>query len=382
MSRTLVKTTRQLRDHLRANKIPLAAVKSLAARTFSDCDQLVLSLFSTQGFSQAALLLVRGTSRSPHLPVEPHVLKIGSATLIRNEHRRFNKYVLHFVTNAPPLKRKLQVYRNWAALPYWQIGNQQEIRDLRQFYADEDADALVSLWYRLFNDVMGTWLREMSPSSKSLWSDRHRCFGISRATLEEIEASALSLRPQLPAINLSSTWRELCSRSREQAAFYECVIHGDLNCRNLLIERSGRPWLIDFAHTGIGHYLKDFAKLETEIKFLLLEPKGSERDVSAWLELDLALDDRWPFGEPPTPMLARSLPNPELAKAFVAICGLRALARDRMIGHKVPQIAQYRAAVLHYTLHTLRFRDVSEPKKLYAVRSAQRLLQFKYDPRF
>ena len=45
-------------------------------------------------------------------------------------------------------------------------------------------------------------------------------------------------------------------------------VHGDLNGLNVLVDGYGRTWVIDLAHFGPGHALRDLAKLEAT---LLLE---------------------------------------------------------------------------------------------------------------
>ncbi|RPJ43658.1 MAG: hypothetical protein EHM21_11190, partial [Chloroflexi bacterium] len=61
------------------------------------------------------------------------------------------------------------------------------------------------------------------------------------------------------------------------------VIHGDLNLENVLVGPGGLVWLIDFAQTGEGHPLFDFAHLESElIAHVLSVQTGSPR---AYLDL-------------------------------------------------------------------------------------------------
>ena len=48
------------------------------------------------------------------------------------------------------------------------------------------------------------------------------------------------------------------------------IIHGDLHPRNILVDRDGRPWLIDFGRVRQGHTLFDFIKLETYLRLDVL----------------------------------------------------------------------------------------------------------------
>ena len=54
----------------------------------------------------------------------------------------------------------------------------------------------------------------------------------------------------------------------------QSIIHGDLNLENVLVGPGGFVWLIDFARTGEGHPLFDFAHLETEIIAQVIAPRG------------------------------------------------------------------------------------------------------------
>ena len=56
----------------------------------------------------------------------------------------------------------------------------------------------------------------------------------------------------------------------------QSIIHGDLNLENVLVGPGGFVWLIDFARTGEGHPLSDFAHLETEIITQVIAPRGLE----------------------------------------------------------------------------------------------------------
>src|SRR5205085_11721146 len=51
---------------------------------------------------------------------------------------------------------------------------------------------------------------------------------------------------------------------------YICTTHGDFNRHNLLVDKIGHIWLINFQATGQGHILRDVAQLDSEIRFFLL----------------------------------------------------------------------------------------------------------------
>lgn len=373
-----VKTTKQLRSHIREKRIPLDVVKELVRRTFSDCDRVTVGLLSKGGFSPAVLLLARGSTRGGRIPIQPQAIKVGPQATILKESRRFRKHVRNLLRGVPSQTRAVRVYKRWAVLPYWQIGDGVAVQTLRDFYDQADAETIIAVWSTLFDGVMAPWLRNIPTAERHIFRDRTHCYGISARTLAQIRTNARSLSSGLASFDPVTAWGVLRACDQLPALVYEPLIHGDLNSTNVLIDRASRPWVIDFAHTGPGHYLRDLAKLEAEIKFLLMNPQGDRTRIPDWLELDRALDDRWPFGRIPPPGF-RSTQDRELAKAFISICGLRAIARDRMLGPKPPQISQYRAALLHFTLQVITYKDVSHAKKEYAIHSAFRLCQFKYN---
>ena len=49
------------------------------------------------------------------------------------------------------------------------------------------------------------------------------------------------------------------------------ITHGDLNGTNILVDREGKAWLIDFFNTGWGPALRDLAEMESVVKFELLQ---------------------------------------------------------------------------------------------------------------
>ncbi len=62
------------------------------------------------------------------------------------------------------------------------------------------------------------------------------------------------------------------------------IIHGDLNLENILIGPGEFVWLIDFATTGEGHPLADFAHLEVEIITHVIAPQVSTSEYIALLK--------------------------------------------------------------------------------------------------
>jgi nicotinamidase-related amidase len=153
------------------------------------------------------------------------------------------------------------------------------------------------------------------------------------------------------------------------------VVHGDLNLANVLLDDAGNTWLIDYFWTRIGHVLDDIAKLENDLKFIML-PLADDQALAQAVALDAHLvaqaDLLAPLGEPPPASLA----EPAAAKVYAAVARLRELAAEllREAGLAGPVSArQYWIGQLRYSAHTLSFVESDERQKRFALASTCRL---------
>ena len=48
-----------------------------------------------------------------------------------------------------------------------------------------------------------------------------------------------------------------------------CLVHGDLNFANIICDEGNNVWFIDWTHCGIMPIELDFAKLESDVKFVM-----------------------------------------------------------------------------------------------------------------
>jgi hypothetical protein len=137
--------------------------------------------------------------------------------------------------------------------------------------------------------------------------------------------------------------------------------------------------VIDFAKTGPGHILKDFCKLETEIKFCLTE-LPTEDDIEraiAW-EKTLLFDEK---GRPHK-YLETLLTTPERDVEFdrTATDCIRQIRKEAsfVIGPLLRDGVgpdQYYLGLLYYTLDALRYAQCDRNSRLYALISASLLCQ-------
>ncbi len=157
------------------------------------------------------------------------------------------------------------------------------------------------------------------------------------------------------------------------------MVHGDLNLANVLIDDSGNTWLIDYFWTRVAHALMDIAKLENDVKFLML-PLADDAALARALDYERSLLQLPSLAA--SPVLSGDLAQDlALTKAHAAIARLRALATD--LGEATGDAAAhalrpYWIAQLRYSAHTLSFDECNERQKRLALAStcllAERLL--------
>lgn len=148
----------------------------------------------------------------------------------------------------------------------------------------------------------------------------------------------------------------------------EVVTHGDLNGRNILVY-DGKAWLIDFCETGKGHIFRDFVKLESYIKFHLLETEN----MDALNFLEDALNELGPLTHNKA-FVTRGYPE-EIVKAYRIILKLRDWARikamEKSWGKKIQ--AEYYTGLFYQTLAVLQYEDIKIASKKHALISANKI---------
>lgn len=128
------------------------------------------------------------------------------------------------------------------------------------------------------------------------------------------------------------------------------IVHGDLHLRNILVDQTGRGWLIDFARVTERHNLYDFIKLETYIRQMVLSREEYHFGFTDYLQFEEALV-AMSLGQAVT-----SLEHPALQKAYEVIRALRQIAAHFM-AHPPDFHAEYFPALFLYNLAVLKYRE-------------------------
>lgn len=151
-----------------------------------------------------------------------------------------------------------------------------------------------------------------------------------------------------PYSNPLKLYPDLLDRTLE---VHQSIIHGDLHPRNILIDRLGHPWLIDFGRVRKGHTLFDFIKLETYLRLDVLS-RISDFSLTEYIEFEEALVDATCNGFQTTKKLA----NRNLRKALRVILSIRRSAsRFHSDPSKYKSLATYFHCLLLYNLAVLKY---------------------------
>jgi DNA-binding NarL/FixJ family response regulator len=131
---------------------------------------------------------------------------------------------------------------------------------------------------------------------------------------------------------------------------FTCVIHGDLNPRNVFIDELLNAWLIDFFKTGEGPALRDVVDLESSIKFQLLQTNN----LAALIEFESATLAPTTLGE--EIRFKNTFNLQQLDRALTAIQELRSIAYDIA---EDDDIQEYYASLLFFAAKMITWRGIS-----------------------
>ncbi|MEM7131125.1 MAG: response regulator [Chloroflexota bacterium] len=324
--------------------------------------------------SGAVLLCVYPEYTNGH-PGAPMVVKFSSRIKIAQEEENYENLMRYIGGTRLAVLDQSASSHHIGALSYRLLG-QADPNGLRHFYdlfRDPKMDA------KILGDKLVHFLRE--------------AFQIIYASAEEREVNLLT--HYADCLNLSPTKLLVCSESVDikwedgqtywpEVGFHLpdpiswvlageawrgypiktklCLCHGDLHSRNILVDSAMGFWLIDFERAIVSHCLRDFAELETDIKFQLSSFSGLEEYYQ--LETMLA-DESAFFPNPDTPLFDEPLP-PAVDRAFQIIRGLRLLMKDRF--PTAQKAIEYDLALLMSTLNVIRLHTTT--------RASQRLAYF------
>jgi serine/threonine protein kinase len=369
----------------------------------------------------ARLMRRRDESSSPRA----FVVKLGDKREMDDEHDKFQRYVLVDLAQAARFFR-YATWGEWAGVAYEFVGLDpgHEIQSLYQFYQGYATLEVVRVVARALQHLERAWYRrrqlervDLYPEYGLLSKKRDDIVGhIAEIVAEDdpyranFTAVERRLQPHLkpdfcpdPSIPWHDpvTFLRTWSGRSLNLSVSRSVVHGDLHARNVLVEveRSGtkRVWFIDFSHTGNGlsqartreasreragvqadrgHTLRDFCRLEADVKFLLTTLRD-EQDLKLAVAFErelmrcgLALDD---LSSVPPPIEA--LRQERFSKAWMVIREIRRQAAAYLTYGD--DLRPFYLSLLHATLPLVYYRPAQfeskvceQQQKRYALLSA------------
>ena len=167
-------------------------------------------------------------------------------------------------------------------------------------------------------------------------------------------------------------------------------VHGDLNANNIFLWLDrGQPFLIDFAcYQDAGHTLQDFARLETEVKFVLMD-KEDDSEVSALdhaperLALWRCAEDHQAGPEWASKCRLKGAHKKYVERAIRLIQFIRNQAQEvhraafesQSDHQSIGFLPEYWLPLLYHTLRTIGYDTLSPLKRLLAVYSSAQLIR-------
>ena len=289
--------------------------RAIVAHLFRDSTQVDLEPISG-GYSGA--LVWRATSQDAlgHRQA-PAVVKLGPNRAIAQERVAFEQVEAVLGNNAPRV-RGFADLGDRAGLKYaYAAMGQGQVRTLQaMFAADAPTRRIISVVRSAFEDVLGPLyaaaryermpLFEHYQFSRGLAGGPEQC----RRRHPDSGQKVLDFPGGMSLPNVCEFYEDFLAHQRLPAHDYHYVayVHGDLNAANILVDAHHNVWVIDFFHAGPGHVLKDLAKFENDLLYLLtpikdasqlLEALAITRALRSVADLQADLPDPRPGALPP-----------------------------------------------------------------------------------
>ena len=348
--------------------------RSIVSYLFRDSTEVDLEPLHG-GFSEATVwqAVSRDALGQEHAPA---VVKLGPNRSIAQERVAFEQVEDVLGNNAPRVRGFVDL-ADRAGLKYsYAAMGRGGVRTLQSmFAADVPTPQLAAVVRTVFDEILGPLYAAARYERLPLFS--HYEFSADKAP--RVRAAVAALVPDanrarlefpggLELPNVCDFYDDFLARTPlpTQEYHYVSYVHGDLNAANILVDAHDNVWVIDFFHAGRAHVLKDLAKFENDLLYILT-PVVDDDQLREAIAITLALrevaDLRAPLSGVPD-----GVRSPHLVQAWEILKELR-----RAIGevcHDDRNPLQYQVAALRYAVHTLGFPEPSPRQKQSALVAA------------
>jgi hypothetical protein len=348
--------------------------QTIIRRLYADCGRVILTQLT--GGYMAKTFQVASYDREGRRLL-PTVLKISTREVTAREEEAHRTCVQRFILNNSTVIMGTATEGAWSALRYNFLGvsgAESKLRWLLDYYRERPVADVVAIFDRLYSKILKPWYgqprwepvklyEEHTPLRlfPQLFSEAERQFGIT-ASQETIECPELGLTLPNPFKFLRDEYPKRAAQSR---LWYQCISHGDLNLRNVLVDELENLYVIDFSETRTRNAVSDFARMESVLKFQIV-PLETAEDLAAMVAFEAGLEEPASLEEaPPNRYTGRH--RAELEKAHAVITRLRRHANTVTLFET--DMVPYWLAALEWTYPIVCW-DESPLRKKFTVYSA------------
>ncbi len=306
----------------------------------------------------------------------PAVVKLGPNRTIAQERVAFEKIEAVLGNNAPQVRGFVDL-GDRAGLKYaYAAMGHGRVRTLQAMFAAEaPTRRVISAVRGAFEEVLGPLYAAARYERMPLFEHYQFSPELGPTVRSSVASVTAGSRQQmldfpggLSLPNVCAFYEDFLIRRPLPAHDYHYVsyVHGDLNAANILVDAHHNVWVIDFFHAGPGHVLKDLAKFENDLLYLLTPIEDSSQLLEA-LAITRALRSVTDLqaGLPDRPDQVRS---PQLVRAWDVLRVLRRIGGRVCREDRHP--LQLQVALLRYAVHTLSFPEASPLQKQAALAAA------------
>jgi protein-tyrosine phosphatase/nicotinamidase-related amidase len=347
--------------------------RAIVAHLFRESRAVVMEPLSG-GFSGATVFRATSTD-SMGQSQAPSVVKLGPNRTIAQERVAFEQ-VEEVLGNNSPRVRGFVDLGDRAGLKYsYAAMGKAGVRTLKQlFETDEPIELLERVVAMVFDEV----LEPLYAASRYERLPILAAYEFSPRQAPEVRRRVAALVPDIDddvlvvpggglVPNVCRFYDRFLPSERlpDGDHHYTSLVHGDLNAANILMDDRGNVWVIDFYHSGPGHVLKDLAKLENDLLYILTPIVDDDLDQAISLTRALLEVDDLQAALPADLAHVRA---PQLVRAWRMLRLLRQIGGRLCREDRDP--LQLQVALLRYAVHTLGFDESSVAQKRWALVAA------------
>ena len=360
--------------------------KELIQNAHPNYDKILLEKEFGGGFSGTRVFLVLPVKASGARDAQI-VTKIGLADDLKREKENYDNFAGPSLPFAAAQVRGYYQQGNQAALNYAFAGGGAlgETITLEDYYHKQTTEIINKTLDTLLDQTLGDiWYSQDEPFNQ-LFRDEYGRHLIPHAELLKIVNAIYpdlsqvgGKRVQIPGIagtypNPLDVYPNLLDRTLKGRRSF---VHGDLHLRNILIDKTGRGWLIDFAKVKKRHNMFDFIKLETYIRLMALSNISGAFSSNEYIQFEQSLNAATLDQDSTLPT------NLELAKAYHVIRNIRRIARKYM-ARGADFKNEYFPALFLYVLSMLKYFPINKhvPTQLMFITSCQLVVDIFEEPK-